>query len=70
MKVVRTIASELISLFVDDGLFAIAIVLWCALIGFVAPAVGIGTTWRGILLFVGLAAILLESVLRRARSQP
>lgn len=68
MKVLRTIIMELIGLFIDDGLFAAAVVIWAALVGFVAPVLGIPDLWRGVLLFVGLAVILVESVMRLARS--
>lgn len=68
MNILRAIGSELIGLFIDDGVFAAAIVLWVVLIGVAAPALGVPTSWRGILLFAGLAVILIESVARRSRS--
>ncbi len=68
MNALRTIIQELIGLFIDDGLFAAAVVVWAALVGFVAPVAGIPAMWRAALLFVGLAVILVESVVRRARS--
>lgn len=68
MNVLRTIVAELIGLFVDDGLFAAAVLIWVAVVGLVSPAIGLAPTSRGVLLFVGLAAILIESVARRARS--
>lgn len=67
MNLIRTIASELIGLFVDDGLFAAAVVISVVLVALVVPAIGIPAPWRGILLFAGLAAVLIESVARRAR---
>lgn len=68
MNVLRTILAELIGLFVDDGLFAAAVLIWVVLIGLAGPIVGVPASWRGILLFLGLAAILIDSVARRARS--
>ena len=69
MNILRVIGSELIGLFVDDGMFAGAIILWVVLIGVAAAvAISVPAYWRGILLFVGLAVILIESVTRRARS--
>lgn len=68
MNILRTIVSEMVGLFIDDGLFAAAIVVWVILIGLAAPALGVPTDWRGILLFTGLAVILIESVARRSRS--
>ncbi len=66
MKVVKAILRELFSLFVDDDSFALAIVCWL-LVGWAAVAViGSGAAWLGLVFFAGLAAILLESALRRA----
>lgn len=67
MKLLRTILSELIGLFVDDGIFAAAVLIWLALVAFAAPAVGAPALWRGVALFAGLVAIMIESVVRRAR---
>lgn len=68
MNILRSIVAELISLFVDDGLFAVAIVFWVILDAVVAPAFGVSTYWRGIIFFAGLAVVLIESVARRSRS--
>ncbi len=67
MRLLRTILSELIGLFVDDGIFAAAVVIWVVLVAFAAPAIGAPALWRGGALFAGLVAILIESVARRAR---
>lgn len=67
MSWLRTIVSELIGLFVDDGAFALAIVAWLALIGLVAHFAPSTQSWAGIALFLGLALILAESAMRRAR---
>lgn len=67
MKVLSTVLKELFGLFVDDGSLALAIL---ALIGALAalqyfsalsPAVGGGV------LFLGLAILLVENVMRSAR---
>ena len=66
---VRSIVSELISLFVDDGLFAAALLVWVVVIGFLLPELGVASGfWRSVTLFAGLAAILIESVMRRSTS--
>ena len=65
MKWLRSIAREVWGLFVDDGSFAFAIVVWLALAVVVLPHVS--ARWAGPVWFVGLAAILIESVLRAAR---
>lgn len=68
MSVIRTIIAELVGLFIDDGLFAAAVVIWILLIGLVAPTLDVPALWRSVLMFAGLAVILIESVARRARS--
>jgi hypothetical protein len=67
MRWLKTISSEIFGLFVDDGSFALAILVWLALVGFVLPRLAIPMAWGGIVLFAGLALILLESAMRRAR---
>lgn len=67
MTWLKTLFHECIGLFVDDGSFAIAIVLWLALLGLVLPSLRVPGSWRAAILFVGLVAILVESVTRRAR---
>jgi hypothetical protein len=67
MNVLRSIIFEAVHLFVDDGSLALALVLWCAAVGFATsfwpqlPGV-----W-GPALFVGCAVILLVNI-RTARS--
>ena len=67
MKFLRTIVSELIGLFVDDGLFAAAVLGWVIVVA-LARSMGVPAPWRGAILLAGLAVILVESVARRARS--
>jgi hypothetical protein len=59
----RTIALELYGLFVDDGLFAAAILLWLALT-LIAAHTHLSPHWRAFALPAGLAAILVESLIR------
>jgi uncharacterized membrane protein len=69
MTWLRFIVSELIALFVDDGLFAAALIIWVALIAFLLPQIGVSAgVWRGAALFAGFAAILIESVTRRSKA--
>ena len=63
------IAAELFGLFVDDGSFAIAILDWLGVAWLALPYLPINNTWRAMILFAGLAIILVESVLRRARQR-
>ena len=69
MKSLQTILRELYGLFVDDGSFAIAILLWLGVTVLLLPRLPLPAIWRGPLLFVGLLAILLESALRCSRRQ-
>ena len=64
MRWIKTVLGELYGLFVDDGAFALAIVVWLTVAGVLLPH--FKNMEPGIILFVGLAALLAESVLRRA----
>jgi hypothetical protein len=63
---IRKIVQEVFGLFVDDGNFALAILAWLGVAGFVLPRVRIAAP-DGILLFAGLVFILVESVTRFSR---
>ena len=65
MSWLNNVVRELFGLFVDDGSFAIAILVWVALLWLLPMA----ADWRALVLFGGLAAILIESALRRARQR-
>jgi hypothetical protein len=67
MRWLKSIVREVIGLFVDDGSFAIAILAWLTLAVVVLPRAGLWTRVAGPLLFAGLAAILVASVLRYGR---
>jgi len=62
----RLIASEAISLFIDDGWLAAGIVVWVAAIWFFGPAVALPSAEKVAILSVGLAALLGISAGRRA----
>jgi hypothetical protein len=66
MRWVRSIAREVLGLFVDDGSFAIAILAWAAVV-FGLARMRPGESWTGPAFFCGLALILIESGLRFAR---
>ncbi len=68
MRWARRIGGEVFGLFVDDGGFAGAIVAWIVLAGLVLPRLALPDAGKAILLFAGLAAILLAGAMRRARS--
>ncbi len=67
MRWLRAIVSEVIGLFVEDGSFALAILVWLSLVVAVLPRIAPRARWGGLLLFAGLVAILGESVLRFRR---
>ena len=67
MKALRTIFAELAGLFVDDGAYAAAIVVWLLAVAALVQFTNISPNIAATLLFVGLAVILAESALRRAR---
>jgi len=69
MTWLKTVWSEFIGLFVDDGSFAVAILAWIAFCWLVLPRLGLAPAWQPAILFVGLALILVESALRRARQR-
>lgn len=67
MRWLRTISNELFGLFVDDGSFAITILVWLGITWVLALHMLADVRWSGIVLFGGLVAILIESATRRAR---
>jgi hypothetical protein len=67
MKWVKNILREIFGLFVDDGSFALALLIWLILMRWVMSRPIIAPVVAGIALFTGLALILIESVLRYAR---
>lgn len=66
MRWIGTVAREAFGLFVDDGSFAVAILAWLAVVGLVLSRIEFGAGWAGLILFAGLALILVESATRRA----
>ncbi|MEW9572089.1 hypothetical protein ABQJ54_10005 [Rhodanobacter sp. Si-c] len=67
MSWLRKLLLELWGLFVDDGRYALAIVAWLLLAWRALPLLGFGGGWNAPVFAAGLLAILVESVLRRAR---
>ncbi len=65
----RTVVREVWGLFVDDGSFAIAIVVWVGVMWVVAQRFGVSSRAMGAVLFAGFAVILVESLLRFARGK-
>jgi hypothetical protein len=63
----KAIWSELLGLFVDDGSFAIAILVWLGMNWLLSTYLLRQSEWGGVVLFAGLGLILLESATRRSR---
>lgn len=68
MSRIKSIWSELIGLFIDDGSFAIAIFLWLCGCWLVLPHLDAPSVLPPAILFGGLVVILAESALRLARA--
>jgi len=67
MNWLKNIFREIFGLFVDDGSFALAIIIWLVLIRWTTSHLSLSPAATGILLFAGLALILIESTVRYAR---
>ncbi len=70
MRWIRTVADEVLGLFVDDGTFTVAILAWLLLVWLAMSQLRIAPGWGAALFVFGLGAIFLESVARRARTDP
>jgi hypothetical protein len=64
MKWLKNIFREVFGLFVDDGSFALAILIWLAVVRWATPHFNIPSGITGVILFAGLALILAESAIR------
>jgi len=67
MRWIGTVATEVFGLFVDDGSFAVAILVWVGLAALILPRADIPVVAKGPVLVIGLAAVVVESAARRAR---
>ena len=68
MRWLGVIWREVLGMFVDDGRFALAIAVFLLLAGLLLPVLALPHGLAGLLLFGGLALILVDSVIRRART--
>lgn len=68
MNALGTILSELLALFVDDGSLVLAVILWVLGGAICLRAQVIPPPVEALLLFVGIAALLAENVVRSARA--
>ena len=67
MRWIVSIVREVFGLFVEDGSFAIAILLWLGFVRLVLPRFRIAPAWGGLILFAGLGVILVESAMRYSK---
>jgi hypothetical protein len=70
MNAIKAVTTEIIGLFVDSGSLAVAILVWLAIVGLGLSRSGVLAPYAGIVLFLGLLAILLQSVIARALQRP
>ncbi len=73
MKWPRTVLREIFGLFVDDGSFALGILVWLIIAGWVIRHFSYAVRWNGVILFGGLALLLVGSAIRfamRTRARP
>jgi len=66
MSWLKAVILEIYGLFVDDGSFALTIVVWLTIAALVLPRLNIPASVNALILFAGLLLILFESTLRRA----
>jgi len=64
----RVVLQEVWGLFVDDGLFALSILIWLVA-GWILPRLGLSPILACMLFAAGLVALLATSALRRAGKQ-
>lgn len=69
MRALILIRDELWGLFVDDGVFAGAIVVWLVVGWRVLPLLGLRDWLPAVLLFAGFATILVLGALRATRQR-
>lgn len=69
MNALRSLTAELIGLFIEDRFFALAVAVWLAFIIVTAPLWNGSSLARGIVLFCGLAVILIVSIFHGARKR-
>jgi protein-S-isoprenylcysteine O-methyltransferase Ste14 len=65
MRRIPPVLRELLGLFVDDAHFVLAVLAWLAVFALLLPQVPLPLSWCGILLFAGLAVILVWHCLRQ-----
>jgi hypothetical protein len=67
MRWLKMIVAEVFGLFVDDGSFALAILVWLGVVWAAVSRLRVPSAWHGVILFAGLTVILAASAWRGAR---
>lgn len=67
MTILRLIRDEILGLFVDDGAMALQVIILIAVLGGAVKLAGLPPLVAGLLLIVGLLAILAASLWRKTR---
>jgi hypothetical protein len=67
MNYIKNIVYEIFSLFVDDGSFVLATLIWLGIMSWSVSHLSLAPATLGVVLFCGLVLILCESVTRYAR---
>ena len=62
LRLARSVVLEIVALFVDDGVYACAIVAWVVLVAALAPRLQLPSMYEGLLLTLGLMGILILAV--------
>jgi hypothetical protein len=60
---------KLFGLFVDDGSLAVSAVVWVGLCSVCFRYLSLPASWGGPILFIGLAAVVVENALRGTRKK-
>lgn len=68
MWLLKTIATELLGLFIDDGSLVAAVLVWVLAVAIALRAGFLGSVTGAALLGIGLAVLLTENVMRSART--
>ncbi|HEX7341332.1 MAG TPA: hypothetical protein VF269_03555 [Rhodanobacteraceae bacterium] len=68
MKWLHHVWQAIAGLFVDDRWLAIATLLWLLIAWWLLPRLAVPLTWQGVILFLGIAAILVWTSLRHGKS--
>ena len=68
MRLLKTIATELVGLFIDDGSLVSAVLIWVLAVAFALRAGFLDPLIGATLLGIGLGVLLAENVIRSART--